>query len=116
MHSQSTTHHDCNVPEEVALDTYNNDNAHHQRDQKIVLQEERRGHEADFRSAYSLKPESDKTILPPETVADESPATYELIFITISLVLVVFCVTLVNEDHSNPWQTLTGFLLANPCE
>lgn len=91
---------DQNILQEVALNTHKNDNTHHQPDKKTVLEKEHE-HDTDSRSADSGKPESEKVIIPSETIEDKSPATYELIFITIALVLMVFCVSLVNKYESN---------------
>jgi hypothetical protein len=88
---------DRNTLEYVSLDMCNNDNTNHQRDQKMVIQRHHE-QEAYLTSASPSKAESEMMILAPETVKDESPATYRLIFITISLVLVVLCVALVKKN------------------
>lgn len=90
-----------NIPEEVALDTYNNDNEYHPSD-KDTVHEKHEEQEMDSRSAASGKTESERIMTSSEGKKDKGPATYQLIFITIALVLAVFCVSLVSKYESTP--------------
>lgn len=85
---------DQNISEEVALDT--NDYTHHSLDKKIVA-EKHQNYDMDSRSVASLKTGSERIMIRSETIQDKGPSTYELIFITIALVLAVFCVSLVSN-------------------
>lgn len=96
-----------NIPEEVALDTYNNDNTHHAPDKESALGKHEE-HEMDSRSAASGKTGSEKIMISSESMEEKGPATYQLIFITIALVLAVFCVSLVSKYEFNSWSIVAS--------